>query len=123
MKKDVFKKSGWSTVKQSAVPLLFTVGVLVMIMIGLNETERSSRAEGKRILEESLWRATVTCYAIEGRYPANLGHIETVYGVHIDRTRYAVFYEIMASNMMPVITVLESGIGSAESSAPDGGAT
>ena len=107
MKKQIFQESGIYSLRNSVLPVLFTAGILIMIIIGLNETERSSRAEGMRILEESLWRATITCYAIEGRYPANLEHIEKVYGVYVDRNRYAVMYEIVAANVLPDITVLD----------------
>ncbi|MCL2703734.1 MAG: hypothetical protein FWE91_09025 [Defluviitaleaceae bacterium] len=107
MKKEVFQRSGWMSLRGAVFPLLFTAGILVIIIIGLNETERSSRAEGKRILEESLWRAAVTCYAIEGRYPPSIAHMEQNYGVHVDRSRFAIHYNALMNNMMPEIVVFE----------------
>ena len=89
------------------MPVLCVVLALSVAIYGLNQAERGSRAEGLRALEESLMRAVVTCYGIEGRYPATLAHIEKNYGVHIDWTKYVVFYEIFASNVMPTIVVLE----------------
>jgi len=87
--------------------LLFTILVGVMIVIGLVQAEASSRAEGLRLLEESVKRAVVECYALEGRYPESIAHIEQRYGVIIDRSKYNVHYSIFAPNIMPDITVID----------------
>ena len=101
-KKNIFVK-----IFAGIAPLFFTVAVMAMIVYGLNETEKSSKAEGLRILEESLHRAITKCYAVEGSYPSNLAYIEKFYGVHIDRTKYVVDYDIFASNIMPSVMVIE----------------
>ena len=106
MRKGIFKKSAISLIYDSVTSVIFTLAVIVVIVIGLRETEKSSRAEGLRLLEESLMRAAVQCYAIEGRYPDSIEYIKKHYGVYID-ARYAVYYEIFASNILPDITVLE----------------
>ena len=93
--------------RSAALPVLFTLAVVGLIATGLSQTSDSSRAEGLRVLEESILRATVKCYAIEGRYPDNVSYIEKNYGVRVDRTKYAVHYEIIASNLFPEITVIE----------------
>ena len=61
----------------------------------------------RRQLEETLRRAAVACYAAQGAYPPDLSYIEEHWGVQIDRSRYAVFYQVEGSNLMPDITVLE----------------
>jgi len=78
-----------------------------MIVFGLRQTAASSKSEGLRILEDSVRRAVVTCFAIEGKYPASVQYIEEHYGVHIDHTKYIVDYVIFASNIMPDIAVIE----------------
>jgi len=103
----IFQRTGLSTIRTAALPLVFTIAMLIMIVYGLNQTEISSRAEGIRILEESLFRAAVTCYAIEGRYPPSVAYIEQFYGVHVDRARFAIFYEAFSPNVMPEIVVFE----------------
>jgi hypothetical protein len=60
-----------------------------------------------RILEESLFRAAVTCYAIEGRFPSSVSHIEQFYGVNVDRTRFMISYEAISPNVMPTITIFD----------------
>ena len=63
--------------------------------------------QSRRQLEETLRRAAVACYAAQGAYPPDLNYIEEHWGVQIDRSRYAVFYQVEGSNLMPDITVLE----------------
>ena len=106
-KRGIFKKSAFDLIRESMAAVIFTLAVIVMIFIGLRETEISSRAEGLRLLQESLMRAAVQCYAVEGRYPDSIEYIKEHYGVFIDNTRYTVHYRIFASNILPDITVLE----------------
>ena len=105
-KRNIYKKSAGDFLRGAILPVLFTVAIMVMVVFGLRQTEESSRAEGLRILEDSLRRAVVMCYAIEGRYPESIEYVEEHFGVHIDRTRYAVHYRIFASNILPEITVV-----------------
>lgn len=60
-------------------------------------------------LDAALRRAAVTCYAVEGRYPASLNELCTRYGVVIDTSRFAVTYEAFSSNQMPGIHVRQKG--------------
>ena len=89
------------------MPLLFTFAVVGLIVFGLSQAEETSRAEGMRILEESINRAVVQNYASEGRYPESLSYIEEKYGISIDRTKYVVHYSVFASNILPDIMVIE----------------
>jgi len=89
------------------VPTLFVTIALTIAIHGLDQAQSANRAEGLRTLDQSLKRAVITCYSIEGRYPASLSYIEDNYGVYIDRTKYVVFYEIFASNVMPDIVILQ----------------
>lgn len=107
MKKEVFTKTGRSALRSAVAYVLFPVIVIAMIIFGLYQTEASSGAEGLKILEDGLRRAVVTCYAIEGSYPSSVEYIEENYGVQIDRTRYFVYYDMFASNIMPDIAVFE----------------
>jgi len=107
MKREVFKKTALATLRSAFATMIFTAAIIAMIILGLQQTERSSRAEGLQILEDGLRRAVVTCYAVEGSYPESLSYIEEHYGVHIDKSRYAVHYDIFASNILPDITVIE----------------
>jgi len=107
MRRSIYRKNAWDFIRSALVPVLFTVAVMGMIVFGLRQTEESSRSEGLRILEDSIRRAVIVCYAVEGRYPSSIEYIEEHYGIHIDRTKYVVFYDIFASNLLPDITVIE----------------
>jgi len=107
MKRNIYRKSTWDFVRSAIIPVLFTVAVMCMIVFGLRQTEQASRSEGLRVLEDSIRRAVVVCYAVEGRYPSSIEYIEENYGIHIDRTKYVVHYDIFASNLLPDITVIE----------------
>ena len=107
MKRSIYKKSAGDLLRSALLPIIFSLAIMGMIVFGLRQTELSSRAEGYRVLRESVLRAAVKCYAVEGRYPDNISYIEDNYGVHIDWSKYTVFYEIVASNLFPEITVIE----------------
>ena len=107
MKKGIYKKSAGDFLRGAIVPALFTIAIMCMIVFGLRQAEESSKSEGLRILEDSISRAVLVCYAVEGRYPSNINYIEKNYGIHIDRQKYAVHYSIFASNLLPDITVVE----------------
>ena len=62
--------------------------------------------ESLEMTERSIRRAAVQCYALEGVYPVSLDHLEAVYGVQVDESRFFVDYQYVASNLMPDITVL-----------------
>jgi hypothetical protein len=81
--------------------------MIVMVGFGLRQTGEASSVEGLRILEDSLRRAVVMNYAIEGRYPESIEYIEELYGVHVDKTKYIVHYRIFAANILPEITVIQ----------------
>ena len=57
-------------------------------------------------LKKAVTRASVQCYAIEGRYPPSVEYLEENYGVQINRKKYNVFYDGFASNVMPEINII-----------------
>ena len=63
--------------------------------------------EGLQLAEQAVRQAAVTCYAVEGAYPESYEYLKEHYGVAVDESKYTVFYEIFASNLMPEITVVE----------------
>ena len=69
-------------------------------MVGKTEEERLNT------VVNSVKRASVQCYAIEGRYPPSVEYLEERYGIVIDRNKYNVFYSGWASNVMPEITII-----------------
>ena len=104
--RNIFRKTAFDFLRAAVLPVIFTAAIMVMVIFGLRQTEESNNAEGLRILEDSLRRAVVMNYAIEGRYPASIEYIEEHYGIHIDRSKFVVHYQVFASNILPEITVI-----------------
>jgi len=105
--RNIYRKNAFDFLRGAILPVLFTVAILIMIIAGLRQTNQSSSAEGLLILENSIKRAVIVNYAIEGRFPESIEYIENNFGIHIDRTRYVVHYRVFASNIFPEITVIQ----------------
>lgn len=82
----------------------FSLAVVLFVSSSLTFSKRSGE-RGAETLRDAIRRASVQCYAIEGRYPPSVEYLEENYGIKIDKDRYSVFYSGFASNFMPDITV------------------
>jgi len=89
------------------IPALLALAAALWFFTAVGNIHTGQREQGRDQLELALRRAAVACYAAEGVYPPDVRYLEQHYGVQIDETRYAVFYDIFAGNLMPDITVLE----------------
>jgi hypothetical protein len=98
-----------SASKLLAFCIFFAVfaSVLSFVLTGLRQANAASDTEGLRIAEESIRRSAINCYAIEGSYPPDFDYLKEHYGISVDERKYNVYYEIFASNIMPVITVIQ----------------
>lgn len=85
---------------------LFAAAAAWMLQ-GVRQAARVSDEEGLRMAEQAVRQAAVSCYALEGAYPASYADLKQRSGVAVDEERYIVFYDIFASNIMPDVTVLE----------------
>ncbi len=88
-------------------PVLFFLCIFSLFIWGIYITNRTSNEESLRVVEESIQKAAISCYALEGRYPQSFEYLTKNYGISIDTDKYAVFYSVFASNIMPDITVVE----------------
>ncbi|MDR0570647.1 MAG: hypothetical protein LBG71_05460 [Clostridiales Family XIII bacterium] len=87
---------------------LFVIIVAIFAGVASGISERSGN-EGVALTYESLRRAAVQCYALEGTYPADFAYLKEHYGVRPDERKYVIYYDYVASNLMPDITVLPAG--------------
>ena len=96
--------------------LLFAVIVFVLLAVAflfsLSAASRKNDIHEREMMSDALRRAIVTCYAVEGKYPPSLSYLYDNYGVRVDESRYAVFYDVIASNVMPSVEVVRVGGGS-----------
>ncbi|MBE6590573.1 MAG: hypothetical protein E7646_00855 [Ruminococcaceae bacterium] len=90
---------------------IFTVTVLAIALFflsALSNVDREKALEEKSQLEQALRNAAVSCYAIEGAYPPSADYLIENYRIVINSQRFTVKYELISSNLMPDITVLEN---------------
>ena len=87
--------------------LLVFAAVAAWMVLGVREASEVSDREGLRLAEQAVRQAAVSCYALEGTYPATYEDLKRSSGIAVDEEKYSVFYDIFASNIMPDITVLE----------------
>ena len=80
--------------------------VLYLFVQAVDVMQIRTQTDRQNALSDAIRRASVQCYAIEGRYPPSVEYLEEHYGIVIDRSRYNVFYSGWASNVMPDITVI-----------------
>lgn len=87
--------------------LALFAAVAVWMVRGVGEAAQVSDREGLRMAQQAVRQAAVSCYALQGAYPATYEDLKASSGVAVDEEKYVVFYEIFASNIMPEITVVE----------------
>ena len=87
--------------------MAFFALVLAAFAAGAMAFSKKAQENGADTLRAGIQRASVQCYAIEGRYPPSVEYLEENYGIQVDRERYSVLYSGFASNVMPDITVVE----------------
>ncbi|MCR4611867.1 MAG: hypothetical protein K5644_08215 [Lachnospiraceae bacterium] len=99
------KKNLW---KSFITPVAF-IAVVVAIIFWATSLGNKASTEQADVLEEAIRKASVSCYAIEGRYPESLKYIKDNYGVFINEEDFTINYEVFASNIMPSIEVKIKG--------------
>ena len=93
--------------------LLITAGVFAALVLclvfSLNLVDSKTTGEQADMLKEAVLRATMTCYAVEGRYPQRVDELERHYGIAYDHEKYIVVIDGFAQNVLPEIRVLQKG--------------
>ena len=87
--------------------VLLFAALAVWMVRGVWDAARLSDEEGLRMAQEAIERAVISCYSLEGVYPASYEDLKAKSGLGIDEEKYIVIYEIFASNIRPSVTVRE----------------
>lgn len=103
------RRMGW--LRRAVLPLVIAAGILAAFVLGFRQVSGRSGEEQQAMVERAIRRSLVTCYAVEGTYPANLSYLEEHYGLLIDHSRFVVEYETLGSNILPSIRVVQRGSG------------
>lgn len=96
-----------SFLKNNLFATVLFAGVIVLMVIGFEQTAEKRRVQSIQSANESIMRAIVTCYAIEGSYPESYEYIKENYGVYINENKLSVFYSVFGSNIMPSVRIIE----------------
>lgn len=91
---------------QYLLPILLALAVLAGFMTAVSRLDEGNRREEQLRLEETLKRAAVACYSLEGAYPRSAEALAASSGLSWNTDHYDVKYEYFGSNLMPDITVL-----------------
>ena len=89
-----------------ALSVLFFLGVILLLILGLDNISGMTARQEAEGLENSIRRSAVHCYALEGFYPDSLDYLRQHYGLIYDEDKYLVSYEIIGSNLMPDVSVI-----------------
>ena len=93
--------------KSNFLAIVLFIGIAMMMVIGFRDTAEKRRTQSIQSATDSIMRAVVTCYAIEGSYPESYEYIKEHYGVYINEKKFSVFYSALGSNIMPGFRVIE----------------
>ena len=95
-----------STIKSNLFAVLFFILVAVLVSLGLKDAQETQRTHALQSATDSIRRAVITCYAIEGSYPESFEYIKENYGVYVNEEKFFVHYNAFASNVMPEFRVM-----------------
>ena len=94
--------------KDIASIAIFVVLILSFVLLINGITTKNNERE-LQIVRDAVKNAALTCYAVEGVYPDDLEYLREHYHLSYNEEKYHVFYEPLASNLMPFIKVAERG--------------
>lgn len=93
--------------KKHGVSLFFFLLLFGIGTYGIYNTAISTSANQKKSLEEALYRGIIECYALEGSYPESISYLLEEYAIVYDASQFDIDYEIIGSNIMPTVLVLD----------------
>ena len=99
-------QSNTRQVVRTTVSILLTVLVVVGVAWGATMTQKQASEQALKMTEESIRRAAVQCYALEGIYQVTIDYLIEHYGIRPDTGRFVVHYQFIADNLLPDILVL-----------------
>ena len=95
--------------KRDILKLFLAALVLAAAALGISRIEKAQGQNETDLVRRAVKDAAMTCYAVEGAYPADVEYLRTNYRLAYDEERYFITYEAFASNRIPDIWVTERG--------------
>lgn len=103
------KKRSSGFLKKLALSLAVFALVFGVILTLVDRIGSVSSEEETELVRDAVRDAVLTCYAVEGAYPMDIGYLKDRYGLAYNEDAYIVSYDAFASNIMPEIRVLQVG--------------
>ena len=89
---------------------IFLAVLLIIVIILIYPYYYNNRGNNeKEAIEKAVISSAVQCCSIEGNYPSDIEYLKENYGLQIDEEKYIIVYQVVGSNVMPEVTVLEKG--------------
>lgn len=92
----------WKTI---ILPSLICIALLGLLIVTVYKFNDLSIEQDRQLTLAAIRKASVQCYADEGRYPSDIDYLVENYNVHIDFDTFMVVYDCAASNISPNISV------------------
>ena len=102
----MFVRRNYVQLARTLTAVVLTLCVIVGIAWGASKTQDQATEQALKMTAESIRRAAVQCYALEGIYPVNIDYLIDHYGIRPDTGRFIVHYQFVADNLLPDIMVL-----------------
>ncbi len=81
--------------------------VLSVFTLGVSRISDQTDAQAMQTLRQALNRGIIHCYTLEGAYPENLQYLKDHYGLTYDEERFFVDYQVLGSNILPEVTIID----------------
>lgn len=94
-------------IKNHGVSLFLFILIFGCVLFSFQNANENIGLHQKQSLEKALYRGIMECYAMEGRYPQSVDYLVDEYHIIYDENTFEIDYEIVASNIMPSVLVLE----------------
>ena len=88
--------------------LIFVVLIIAFVLL-INGITNKGNGRELEIVRDAVKNAALTCYAVEGMYPADISYLREHYNLSYNEDKYVVYYQPFASNVIPSIKVVERG--------------
>lgn len=95
--------------KLDAISLVPFLLMIFLVVYAVDYIKVKSTSENIQVIETTIKKAAIACYAIEGAYPSTIEYLEENYGLQLNKDKYVFEYDIIGSNVMPWIAVVEKG--------------
>lgn len=93
--------------KTMIFPSILCGVLLFLLFASIDYVDLMNERQSLDLLKQTVKKATVECYVIEGVYPSDLSYLEENYGVVYDKKKFNIEYSCFSSNIMPTIVVYE----------------